>query len=254
MPAPVPAYTQVTPHIFKLDLPFFGGRFAVGVWLVRDDAGGWVLVDAGAPGFEKVVLDQTLAHTGGERPKLLVLTHGHLDHGAAARRIREEWKIPIAAHRDEIPYLIGPTRYNKIKGRSLLHYVLQISPPPLVGRNVQLPLDDGRPLPGGLTVHHAPGHAPGMIALLHAADRALISADAFNHLGKLSDPPAAFTYDPALNQKSQARLVELEFDHLLVSHGPPLLNSGRAQARDYIAARDRKRARPARPARAARAG
>jgi len=251
MPAPTPTYTQVTPHIFKLNLPFFGGRFPVGVWLVRDEAGGWVMVDAGAPGYEKVVLEQTLAHTGGEKPKLLVLTHGHYDHGGAAQRIREEWKIPIAAHRDELPYLIGPARYNRIKGKSLLHYLIQISPPCLVGRNIQLPLDDGRELPGGLKVAHVPGHAPGMVALLHAADRAVISADTFNNLGKLSDPPAAFTYDPALNHQSQVKLVGLEFEHLLVSHGEPLLNSGRAQAREFIAARERKKARPPRRANAA---
>jgi glyoxylase-like metal-dependent hydrolase (beta-lactamase superfamily II) len=251
MPAPTPTYSQVTPHIARLNLPFFRGRYPVNLWLVRDDAGGWVMVDAGAPGFQKVVLEQTLAHTGGDRPKLLVLTHGHADHAAAAQRIREEWRVPIAAHRDELPYLIGPQRYNRIKAKNPLHWLLQLSPPPLVGRNIQLPLDDGRELPAGLKVVHVPGHAPGMIALLHAADRALISADAFSHLGKLTDPPTAFTYDPALHHQSQVRLAGLEFDHLLVSHGEPLLNSGRAQVREFIAARERKKARPARRASAA---
>ena len=251
MPAPTPTYTQVTPHIAKLNLPFFRGRFPVGVWLVRDDAGGWVMVDAGAPGYEKVVLEQTLAHTGGEKPKLLVLTHGHFDHAGAAQRIREEWKIPIAAHRDELPYLIGPGRYNKIKAKNPIYMLLQLSPPPLVGRNIQMPLDDGRELPAGLKVYHVPGHAPGMIALLHAADRALISADTFNNLGKLTDPPVPFTYNPDLNHQAQDRLVGLEFDHLLVSHGEPIMNSGRAQAREFVAARERKKARPARRANAA---
>jgi glyoxylase-like metal-dependent hydrolase (beta-lactamase superfamily II) len=250
MAAPTPTYTQVTPHIAKLNLPFFRGRFPVGVWLVRDDAGGWVMVDAGAPGFEKAVLEQTLVHTGGEKPKLLVLTHGHLDHAAFAKRIREEWKTPIAAHRDELPFLIGPKRYNTIKFKNPIYWLLQLSPPPLVGRNIQLPLDDGRELPAGLKVYHVPGHAPGMIALHHAADRALISADAFNHMGKLSDPPAGFTYDPGLNHKSQVRLVGLEFDHLLMSHGDPIMNSGRAQAREFVAARERKKAKPARRAQA----
>jgi len=250
MAAPTPTYSQVTPHIFKLNMAFYAG-ITVGVWLVRDDAGGWVMVDAGAPGHEKTVLEQTLAHTGGEKPKLLVLTHGHADHGAAAQRIRDEWKTPVAAHRDEIPFIIGPTRYNKIKARNLLHYVLQLSPPCLVGRNVQLPVDEGRELPGGLKVYHVPGHAPGMIALLHSGDRALISADAFVNRRKLGDALLPFTYDPALNQKSQVKLAGLEFDHLLVSHGDPLLNSGRAQVREYIAARERKKVRPSRRASAA---
>ena len=241
--APQPTYTQVTPHIYKLDLPFLGGRQPVGVWLVRDDAGGWVLVDAGAPGFEKTIFEQTLAVTQGEHPKLLVLTHGHLDHAGAAQKVREEWKIPIAAHRDEIKYLLGPYRYAGLRSRHMhpLYPLLQISPPPLVGRNVQLPLDEGRVLDGGLQVFHTPGHAPGMITLLHAGDRALIAADTFMNLNnKLSDPYPFFTYDTQLNHASQARVAQLDFDHLLVSHGAVILNTGRQAVRALLDSRVKK--------------
>jgi len=229
---PTPTFAKITPHIYKLDLPFLGGRLMVGVFLVQE-VDGWVQVDAGAAGHEKIIMEQVLAQTGGKLPKMLVLTHGHADHAAAAQRIREEWKIPIAAHRDEIPYLIGPDRYNHIPTRYLPYKLLQLSPPPLVGRNVQVPLDDGRQL-GDLVVYHAPGHAPGLVALLHPGDRALICGDTFNNRGKLTDPFAPFTYDMELNHQSQARLVTLDFDHLLVSHGDPILNTGRQQARELV--------------------
>jgi hypothetical protein len=139
---PVQTFQPVTPHIYRLEQPFLAGRFRVNVWLVRD-ADGWLMVDAGAPGFEKKLLEQVLVQTGGEKPRMLLLTHGHTDHAAAAQRIREEWKIPIAAHRDEIKYLIGPARYASIKAKNPIYMLLQISAPPLVGRNVQMPLDDG---------------------------------------------------------------------------------------------------------------
>ena len=211
----------------------------VGVWLVRTDDG-WTVVDAGAPGFEDVVFHQILAQTGGEIPKRLILTHGHLDHAAAAQRMREEWKLPIAAGRAEIPYLLGPAHYNTIPGH-LSYRLLQLSPPPLLGRNVQLPLDEGMAL-DGLEVFEVRGHAPGMVALLHRADRALICGDAFaNGRGKLGDPLSIFTYDIALNRQSQARLAALDFDHLLVSHGPPILNEGRARAQALVASREKKR-------------
>ena len=97
--------------------------------------------------------------------------------------------------------------------------LLQLSAPPLVGRNVQVPLDDGRRL-GDLVVYHVPGHSPGLVALLHPGDRALICGDTFmNRGGKLTDPFAPFTYDMGLNHQSQARLVTLDFDHLIASHG-----------------------------------
>ncbi len=240
---PTPTFEKITPHIYKIDLCLLGGRLMVGVWLVQEPDG-WVMVDAGAPGLEKLLLEQVLVQTGGQPPKMLVLTHGHGDHAAAAQRIREEWKIPIAAHRAEIPYLIGPAWYNKIPSRYLPYKLLQLSAPALVGRNVQVPLDDGCRL-GDLVVYHAPGHAPGMIALLHTGDRALICADAFmSRGGQVSDPFAPFTYDMALNHQSQARLVTLDFDHLLASHGQPLLDTGRQQARAFLEKRTKKARQP----------
>ena len=55
-----PTYAKITPHIYKLDLPVFGGRLMTGVWLVQT-ASGWTLIDAGGPGFEKVLMEQTLS-------------------------------------------------------------------------------------------------------------------------------------------------------------------------------------------------
>ncbi len=235
---PTPTFVKVTPHIYKLDLAVFGGRLMVGVFLVQE-ADGWVLVDAGAPGSDKTIFEQVLVQTGGQRPKLLLLTHGHADHAAAVQRIREEWKCPIAAHRDEIPYLIGPRWYNQIPTKFLPYKLIQLSSPALVGRNIQVPLDDGRRL-GDLVVYHVPGHAPGLVALLHPADRALICGDTFMNRGaKLSDPFTPFTYDMPLNHVSQARLVTLDFDHLLPSHGAPILNTGRQQARELVAKEDK---------------
>jgi glyoxylase-like metal-dependent hydrolase (beta-lactamase superfamily II) len=242
---PASTFQSVTPHIYRLEQPFLRGWLRVNIWLVRDEQG-WVMVDAGAPGFEKKLLEQVLIQTGGDKPRLLLLTHGHTDHAAAAQRIREEWKIPIAAHRDEIPYLVGPARYASVKAKNPIYKLLQISPPPLVGRNVQMPVDDGTRV-GDMVVYHAPGHAPGLIALLHPADRALISGDTFMHLGKLSDPFAPFTYDMGLNQKSQARLITLPFDHLLVSHGEPVMTTGRQAAQDLVA-KHTKKPRASRPA------
>ena len=132
-----PTFAQVTPHIYKLNLTFLGGRFRVGVWLVRSDDG-WTVVDAGLPDLAEPVMQQILNQTNGEIPQRIILTHGHWDHAGAAQAMREKWKAPIAAGRDELPYLIGPGHYNRIKAKAPLYRILQISPPALVGRNIQL--------------------------------------------------------------------------------------------------------------------
>lgn len=237
---PNPSFAQITPHIFKLDLPFAGGRVPVGVWLVKNDAG-WTVIDAGAPSFETVVMQEILKHTGGQRPHTLILTHGHLDHGAAAQGMLNEWRVRIAAGRIEEPFLTGASRYHLIPADNLLYPFLQRSTPALFGRSVHLPLDEGMTL-DGLEVYAAPGHAPGQVALLHRRDGALICGDAFTNLGgKLGDPLAPFTYDMALARRSQARLVELDFEHLLVSHGPIILGEGLKRAKGLLASRSKKK-------------
>jgi glyoxylase-like metal-dependent hydrolase (beta-lactamase superfamily II) len=235
-----PSFTTVSPHIARLDLVFMKTPYiSAAIWLVKDQAG-WILVDAGVPNTEALIFERLLAHTGGQKPRLLILTHGHMDHTAAAERLRDEWGVPIAAGRAEIPFLLGPMRYGDIPSNvPMFNLLAKTSGPALVGRNIQLPLEEGQVV-GDLTVLHTPGHTPGLVSLWHKADRAILCGDVFmNNGNRLSDPFLPFTYDPRLNHQSQARLAALDFELLLPSHGPA---SGRAQAQAFIA----KRQRPAR--------
>ena len=228
-----PKFEQVTPHIFKLNLPFLGGRITVGVWLMQHN-GDWTVVDAGAPGSEELVLRQTLACTGGQPPGRLVFTHGHIDHAAAAEQMVDRWGLPVAAGRAEIPYILGPTPYRRVEPGWWGYRLLQRSGPSLIGRNVQLPLDEGMKV-DGMQVIHVPGHSPGMVALLHQADRALLSADVLSHRGgRLGDPISVFTYDMALNRQSMRKLAVLDFDHLLPSHGKPILGDGKSRLEAFV--------------------
>ena len=222
---PNPAFSQVTPHISRLDL----SRTAV--FLVRGaEADGWTVVDTGPEEHAGDVKQAVLAYTGGQKPRRLILTHGHPDHAGGALQMREAWSLKVAAGRLEIPYLTEPVFYRKIKAHTPRHYLTYlVVQPAMIGRGIDLPLDE-KMVMAGLTVYDAPGHAPGLVALLHRGDRALICSDVFTNRGRLGDPAGAATYDPRLNHLSQARLALLDFDHLLPSEGPPLLNDGRRQA------------------------
>lgn len=235
-----PAFVQITPHIFKLDVllrvPFL--TVPVGIWLVREETG-WTMIDAGPTGYEDLVRERVLEQTGGAAPAVLAFTHGHFDHAGGALTLLDLWHVPVAAGRAEIPYLIGPARYGNLPGASPLFKLggTLFAPITLNGRNVQFPLDDGMRL-GTLEVFHAPGHAPGQVAFLHRADRALICGDVFMHLNaSLSDPFGIATYDMALNHQSQERLAELPFDYLLVGHGPPVTLHTREQIHTMLAKR-----------------
>src|SRR5258708_35648509 len=112
-----PTFTKVTPHIHKLDLPFLGGRMMVGVFLVQE-ADGWVLVDAGAPGFDQAIFTQGLAPAGGRLPKKLPLTHGQAHPAAAAQHPGRGTNVPGPAHPDEEPCATGPRGRTHVPTRS----------------------------------------------------------------------------------------------------------------------------------------
>lgn len=222
------SFSKVTPHIARLDLSK-GGK--VSIYLVQGpQANDWTLVDTGYESQVDTVMQAVLSYTNGHKPQHLVLTHGHPDHAGGALKIRNTWNLKVAAGRPEISFLTEPVFYRKLKAHTPMHYVtFLLAQPAMLGRGVDLPLDDKSVLEG-LTAYLCTGHTPGLIALLHREDRALICSDVFHNRGGLANPPGNTSYDPKLNDQAQARLSLLDFDHLLPSHGPVIMNDGRKQA------------------------
>ena len=61
--------------------------------------GPWVLIDAGLPGTAGMIRRSADTRFGaGRAPAAIVLTHGHIDHVGALRRLAEGWDVPIYAH------------------------------------------------------------------------------------------------------------------------------------------------------------
>jgi hydroxyacylglutathione hydrolase len=224
------SFSRVTPHIARLD--FKGG--SASVFLVKDDAG-WTLVDTGEETQAEAVMQAVLEFTKNVKPHTLILSHGHPDNAGGALEIRKTWDLKVAAGRNEIKYMIEPYFYRKIEGRSPLNYIAMVlQVPVMLGRGVDLPLDDGSKI-NGITAYQFDGHTPGLIALLHPGDRALLCSDVWSNVGgKLSDPSGAFTIDMKAIHKAQKRLALLDFDHLIPSRGPEILNDGKRKAIAFV--------------------
>lgn len=60
-----------------------------------------ILVDTGLKGFEKNILSEC----EGKQIKLLVLTHGHIDHVQNAVFLAKQLQVPIAMHEKDVPLL-----------------------------------------------------------------------------------------------------------------------------------------------------
>ena len=104
--------------------------------------------------------------------------------------------------------------------------------------------DPGDTLPGGVVACEIGGICPDETAFHLPAHRALAVADGVVRGGPdsaLGSVPDSLMDDPPATKRAllaaYARLLdELEFDHLLLAHGAPLVGDGRARLEEFVAA------------------
>jgi len=246
-------------------------------FLGHPDAGdrGWVLVDAGIPGFAGTIARAAEHRFGGARPAAIVLTHGHFDHVGALKELAERWDVPVYAHPLELPYVTGRSAYpppDPSVGGGLMARTSPLFPPgPFdVGHRARSLPDDGAdvgadgtatqgPVPGApdWRWYFTPGHAPGHVSLFRERDRALVAGDAFvttkqESLGavyaqrlEIHGPPMYYTSDWDAARGSVERLAALEPRVTVTGHGLPLSGAALATGLQALARDFDRVARPA---------
>lgn len=200
----------------------------------------FVLVDAGMPHSADAIIEVAEERFGaGKAPRAIVLTHGHFDHVGAVIELIEHWKVPVYAHRLELPYLTGLKSYPEpdpgVEG-GLVAKLSGFFPnePIYLGSHVQpLPEDGTVPFLPDFRWIATPGHTEGHVSLFREKDRALIAGDAFvsvrqEYLYKvitqqfeISGPPRYFTPDWTQAETSVQRLAALHPLVAITGHGRP---------------------------------
>ncbi len=201
------------------------GTFGVNAYLVTTELG-HVLVDTGMRGQRKIIAEK-LAAAGvtPESLKLIVITHGDMDHIGSAAHLSREFGAPIGMNAGDI----GMTRdgdmfSGRTSGNALLRGVMRLV--------LRLPAED-RFVPGielaedcdlaeyglaGVRVLQLTGHSAGSLTLLFE-DGSLICGDLLENrsapkLGSIMDDvPAA--------KRSVERLRGLEPTTVYPGHGTP---------------------------------
>lgn len=192
---------------------------------------GYVLIDAGSPGSEEGVL-AAFARRGVDVTdiNLIILTHVHGDHAAAAAAIARRSGAPVMVHEAEAPLLAAGTLVAP-PGVNLLGRLLSA----LIGRYVrrqrleahqpELVVGEETPLASfGLAgkALHTPGHSPGSLTVL------LENGDAF--VGDLAMNPLPFgagSVFPVLAENpdsvhvSWRRLLAAGVRRIYPAHGAP---------------------------------
>ena len=107
------------------------------------------------------------------------------------------------------------------------------------------PFDPGDTFPGGLVVHEVGGICPDDSALYLPASRTIVFADGVvrggveGHLGRIGFVPDQYMDDPPETKRqllaALSRLLgELDFEHVLLTHGGPLVGDGRAELEELV--------------------
>lgn len=109
----------------------------------------------------------------------------------------------------------------------------------LEGRGPAQPFDFGAELPGGIRVYEVGAICPDETALHIPSHRALACADGVIHYGDaLGFVPEQYMDDPEETKKrlrsAYERLLDLDFDTLLVAHGAPWLGRANDALRRFV--------------------
>jgi len=182
------------------------GMFASNCYVVGDESSkDGMIIDPGAEADQIMRVVEDL----GLNIKLIVLTHGHMDHVGALKEVKEVTGAQIAIHTEDAPSLQG----------SIMRHMFSRSSEPLPSPDVLL--KEGDTVDVGelhFQVLHTPGHTPGGICLL--AEGIVFTGDTLFNFGiGRADFPGA-SYDQEV-ESIRNKLMPLP-DNTIVcpGHGP----------------------------------
>ncbi|GGG59513.1 MBL fold metallo-hydrolase [Paenibacillus radicis (ex Gao et al. 2016)] len=193
---------KISSHITKLEVSI-GIKFSA--WLIQAEDG-VTIIDTGLPFMGKAILRE--ARKLG-KIKAVLLTHGHGDHVGGLSYIAKEERIPVFAHKIELPYIEGVKPFPGKKKLENLVEIGLVQPLPTDENHQLLPIQ-------GLIPYLTPGHSPGHVVYYHPEDSVLISGDLFtSKRGKLQKPAKMFT--PHMSEAIASGAIVKELKPVLVS-------------------------------------
>ncbi len=204
----------------------------INVHLLRG-ADGLVLVDTGPPGEAENITRQMLALGFEPRDlRLILITHGHVDHFGSAAALREQFNVPVAVHQADAPALrqgihlpgtLTPTNWIMSLMARFSLSPLPTTAPPL---EPDIVFDRGWSLEQyGIAgqVLLTPGHTPGSCSVLLESGEAVVGdLVAMKLLRWLRRPAWPYVaWNLARNVESLRQLVALEPHTFYLTHGGP---------------------------------
>ena len=225
---------SITPDLHRIVV----GGVNVYLWTGEN---GPSLIDTGYPWtLDRVRRELTKAGVAPRDLQRFLITHSDIDHIGGLRALKAEAPhAKVACHAAESVYVRGEKRKPLPAGAlgwapRAIGWLLYKRYNPGVDHIDELVIE-GHVFPEGFTALHLPGHAPGLMALLHKEQRVLITGDAVgNEKGHLSMPPAMFTPHMDAAIESLGKLRKYDFDIACFGHGPPIKRNAKAAIMKFV--------------------
>ncbi|MGE0077369.1 MAG: MBL fold metallo-hydrolase [Bacteroidales bacterium] len=191
---------------------FVQNPFQENTYLVYDETGDAIIVDAGSYTQSDVAEIKQFVDENKLTVKFLVNTHCHIDHVLGINALRNAFGVEVFAHREEFPML------QSVPSQAIM-FGLEIDTIP----QIENTLDDGDTVKFGntaLQVIHTPGHSRGCVCFYSEPDRILFSGDTLFQSSIGRTDLAGGDYDTIIRSIT-AKLLTLP-DEVLVfpGHGP----------------------------------
>lgn len=204
----------VLPNIYLLRNKVRGGNI-----YVIEEKKGLTLIDCGLEGSDEGILD--FIESLGSSPedlRMIILTHGHLDHVGALPELIDITDAQVLIHEKDLTLLRKFT------------YLSEDLPNLVLLRGGEM-ID----VLNGLQVIHSPGHTDGSI-ILYKENDLLFSGDVLvvDKYGNPRFPDPKYTKDQEKEKISVKKLSELNFNALLPGHGPPIIEKAYIRVKEFV--------------------
>ena len=199
--------------------------FGMNSYLVKTETG-YFLIDTGIK-KKRGQLEREIQEAGC-RPgdlKLIIITHGHIDHVGNAAYLRDMYGAKIAMHRGDSGMVESGDMFVNTRGGAMIGLVGTLMK--LLGLSdyerftPDIYLEEGQDISTyGLeaAVIHTPGHSEGSICI-YTVEGDLFCGDLFNNTRK--PEKASLIQDPDKLEASVEKLGTLEFKTVYPGHGKP---------------------------------
>ncbi len=206
------------PPLLRIDMGF------VNAYLLQAEDG-FILIDTGiGEVWTKLESELLLRDALPERLKLVILTHGDMDHAGNCKKLQQKYGVSIAVHQGDLEMVSTgrskPRSANTFAGK-LMTWMAARMKDTTGCFEPNFYLEDGQSLQEfGLdaSVIHTPGHTPGSIAILTAAGDLIVG----DTLSNRRTPKTAdlFENEQELNA-SLTKLRGLQANRVYPGHGKP---------------------------------